>query len=323
MAALVLPKWQDLEDTLHPYDNPEYYEWWYFDSRFDNGYSCVATFHWRNPFTFPHRPTVQVFIYSPDGEKNIGMAAIDEASCSSATQRCDVSMGQNYARQEGNTYVIHMAAKLCGVDLVYERELPGWKQNGDGYLFNGVETKQGWVIAAPRSKVNGTLHIRGKDIPVSGTGYHDKNWGNTDIDKSFSGWYWGRLYDSEFTLIYYRLFPSNEQLPVISRLLLARNGIPLAADGSYDFKVVKEETCNVTGRKIPAMIEISSTAKSPVPFHCSLATTSILERDRLPAQADQQQFHWRFLGDYSLSAEIGGKAITGSGKALHEHLVFK
>jgi hypothetical protein len=49
MSRMSIPQWHDSDDILHPYENPEYYEWWYFDARFDNGYSCVATLHRRNP----------------------------------------------------------------------------------------------------------------------------------------------------------------------------------------------------------------------------------------------------------------------------------
>ena len=40
----------DRDDALHPYANPAYYEWWYLDARFDNGYSCVLSWHWLNEF---------------------------------------------------------------------------------------------------------------------------------------------------------------------------------------------------------------------------------------------------------------------------------
>lgn len=323
MPSISIPKWQDTDDTLHPYDNPEYYEWWYFDARFDNGYSCVATFHWRNPFTFPHIPTVQVFIYTPDGKKHIGMAAIDVKECSSSPEKCDVKMGSNFARQEGNNYVISMRARKFGVDLTYSREVQGWKQNGTGYLFDQGGKKQGWVIAAPRSAVKGTIHIDGTDVPVSGRGYHDKNWANSNIEDCFSGWYWGRLYSNDYTLIYYWLFPADNRQPVISRLLLAKGGEPVLLTNDYKLTVEKSEKCETTGRDIPMKIVISSKEGADVRFKCELVTSNVLERDKLPKQSAHDQFHWRFLGDFTIETNIGGQAGRDSGKALHEHLVFR
>lgn len=323
MNSLSVPQFQDRDDTLHPYDKPEYYEWWYFDARFDNGYSCVATFHWRNPFTQPHIPTVQVFIYSPDGKKHVGMAAVDIKECSSSPHKCDVKMGANFARQEDNKYVISLHARKCGVDLTYHRKIPGWKQNGDGYLFNDGEKKQGWVIAAPRSEVKGTIHIDGADIPVSGLGYHDKNWGNANIDDCFRGWYWGRLYDTDFTLIYYWLFPADTKKAVISRLFIARENKPVLLTNQYDLAVEKEETCELTGKRIPSKIVLQSRGENGVQFRCELLTTNVLERDRLPGLPQWEQFHWRFLGDYTIETKIAGKSSRSTGKAIHEHLVFR
>ena len=323
MSTVSIPQWQDTDDTLHLYDNPEYYEWWYFDARFDNGYSCVATFHWRNPFTFPHIPTIQVFIYTPGGKKHIGMAAMDIKECSSSSEKCDVRMGANYARQEGNTYTISMRAKKFGVDLTYSREVQGWKQNGTGYLYDDGEKKQGWVIAAPRSEVQGTIHIDGTDIPVTGRGYHDKNWGNANIDDCFRGWYWGRLYSPDYTLIYYWLFPVDTEKPIISRLFLARRNVPTLISSDYTFAVEKVETCEPTGKDIPMKIILRSREGCATEFKCEMVTTSVLERDHLPNKSARDQFHWRFLGDFKIETTIDGQSNRDSGKAIHEHLLFR
>ena len=46
--------YQKRDDGSHIYHNEEnYYEWWYFDASFDNGYHLVATFHYRNMFLRP------------------------------------------------------------------------------------------------------------------------------------------------------------------------------------------------------------------------------------------------------------------------------
>jgi len=323
LSDLLMPQYQDTDDTLHPYDNPQYYEWWYFDGRFDNGYSFVATFHWRNPFTSPHIPTVQVFIYTPDGKRYVGMAAIDPKECSSSSQKCDVKMGGNFARQEDNSYVISMRAKKFGVDLTYSRQVPGWKQNGDGYLYDDGDKKQGWVIAAPRSGVTGTLTIEGNLIPVTGHGYHDKNWANSNIDDCFRGWYWGRLYDPVYTLIYYWLFPVDTDLPVISRLLLAQDNIPVIVTNKFKFMVEKEDTCQTTGKKIPSKIVMRGGDESGIQFNCELTTARTVETDRLPKLSQWDQYHWRFLGDHTITTSFQGKSNTSSGKALHEHLLFR
>ena len=104
------------------------------------------------------------------------MAAVDPKNCSSGADKCNVKMGDNFIRQEGDKYVFSMKAQKIGAELTYHRRIPGWKQNGTGLLYDDGDKKQGWVISAPRSDVEGTLYIDGVAVPVKGKGYHDKNW---------------------------------------------------------------------------------------------------------------------------------------------------
>ena len=50
--------------------------------------------------------------------------------------------------------------------------------------------------------VGGKLILSGEELPVNGVGYHDHNWGNTDMSLSRAGWGWGRMYDPVFTFVY-------------------------------------------------------------------------------------------------------------------------
>lgn len=323
MPQMAMGEFRDKDDALHPCDNEEYYEWWYFDARFDNGYSCVATLHWRNAFIKPHIPTVQVFVYAPDGQKYIGMAAVNKEECRSSLDKCDVTLGKNFARKTDNEYVISLHTRKIAVDLTYHRKIAGWKQGGTGYLFDDNGKKQGWVIAAPRSDVEGVITIDDLKIPVEGRGYHDKNWGNSNIYDCFSGWYWGRLYDPQFTLIYYWLFPVDKDKRVISRLFIAQNDKPIMISNDYNLTLEKEMTCELTGKPLPARILLQSSPKGNVKFNCVLDTTGTVERDKLPKIAEWDQYHWRFLGDFKLETTVDGVRSRTEGKAIHEHLLFR
>ncbi len=314
---------RDSDDALHPDENQEYYEWWYFDARMDNGYSCVATFHWLNAFIKPHLPSIQLFIYTPEGKKHVGMAMVNKSECQASLTKCDVKMADNYARQDDNSYKIYMRTKNLGAELTYHRRIPGWKQSGTGYLYDDGLKKQGWVIAAPRSDVEGTLYINGESIPVKGHGYHDKNWGNSNIYDCFSGWYWGRLYDPEFTLIYYWLFPVDQPGKVISRLLLTRKDQPILVTSDYEFSVDQSEPCSQYEKQLPKKISLRNKAAAKVQFNCELTTTAIVERDRLPKICEWDQYHWRFLGQHNIRVTFEGKTYQSAGKAIHEHLLFR
>lgn len=193
----------DSDDGLHPLDTAQYYEWWYLDARFNNGYSCVLTWHWRNEFLSPHIPTIQLFIYTPEGKRFIGLEAVDEKECEASRDRCHVKMGNSYLREEAGRYKLAMHARNVGCELEFSAIVPGWK-GGNGSFPGGSlgSAWAGWVIPCPRAKVHGKLFIKGQEIAVTGDGYHDHNWGDTDLYNLFKGWYWGRLNDPEYTIIF-------------------------------------------------------------------------------------------------------------------------
>ena len=58
----------DRDDGLHPYDSTGYYERWYFDAQFNNGYICTTALFWRR-HSGSHQPSVVIDIYGPDGRK--------------------------------------------------------------------------------------------------------------------------------------------------------------------------------------------------------------------------------------------------------------
>jgi len=50
--------YSDKDDALHYYKTPSYYEWWYNDVHFDNGYSCVIVYHQVCGFLYPRLPLI-------------------------------------------------------------------------------------------------------------------------------------------------------------------------------------------------------------------------------------------------------------------------
>lgn len=322
MQNELLGNYCDRDDTIHTYDDEDYFEWWYCDARFDNGYSCVMVFYWMSPYTKPNSPVTMMNIYTPEGKNLMGYAAIDKKDCSSSLDHCDARMGNSSIRQEGDKYFVSMRAHKIGADLTYYRRIPGWKQNGDGYLYNEGDKKQGWVIAAPRSEVEGTIYINGISIPVKGQGYHDKNWGNLKFHHCFSRWYWGRLYDDRFTLIYYWLLPAQSGKQLTSRLLLALDNKPILVTNKFTMDIVEEEACRKTGIKIPSRMILKDAGNSNISFRCDIAA-SLIEGDKAPKEATEYDlYYWRSLGSHIIEVKAGDKTIINSGKLLNEHLLI-
>ncbi len=309
------------DDGLHPFENPEYYEWWYLDARFDNGYSCVLTWHWRNEFLKPHIPTIQIFIYTPEGKRYVGLDAIDPQECFASQERCDVKMGASYLRQEGDSYQMAMHSRNVGCELVYKGTIPAWK-SGNGNFPGGVLSKgwAGWVIPCPRASVEGKLFIKGIEIPVKGDGYHDHNWGDIDLYDLFKGWYWGRLNDPKYTII----FSCTRSLKdtVEPYLFIADEKSTILSTNKYDFAVEQDEIDTETGQKYAKAITLKYSGQD-IKLTCRLNTKRVVEHSPLPKVNEYNMFNWRFLADYEGEIMVDGQSDRIKGETIHERLLFR
>ena len=120
MTKVPVSQYQNKDDAVHPYPGDRYYEWWYLDAQFDNGYSCVITFHNRLVFMEPHFPAIQMHIYSPDGKSVVGFKPIDAKDVSVSEDYCEVKMGNNFVRQENGTYKVSVHTRHAGAELTFK-----------------------------------------------------------------------------------------------------------------------------------------------------------------------------------------------------------
>jgi hypothetical protein len=58
-----------------------------------------------------------------------------------------------------------------------------------------------WLVAVPEGAVTGTLTADGVTRQVTGSGYHDHNWGNVSPADLFDNWWWGRGRSGGHTII--------------------------------------------------------------------------------------------------------------------------
>lgn len=310
----------DRDDGLHPYDNPDYFEWWYLDARFDNGYSCVLTWHWRNEFLKPHVPTIQIFIYTPEGKRYVGLDAIDPKECTASEKYCDVRMGSSFLRQEGNVYVMAMRSRNVGCELKFEGTIPGWKY-GEGMLpVEGKNIVEAWVIPCPRAKVEGKLFIKDKEIPVKGDGYHDHNWGNTDLYDIFHGWYWGRLNDPKYTIIFSNTTALDGK--ILPSIYIADEKSTLLSTDKYSFAIEQEELDATTGHTYAKIISLKYNSDD-LKLNCRLNTQKVIEHNQLPKVNEYNMYNWRFLADYEGDITVEGKSDLIKGETIHERLLFR
>ncbi|NPU86326.1 MAG: hypothetical protein HPY65_17750 [Syntrophaceae bacterium] len=315
--------YQRRDDASHIYTEGDYYEWWYVDCSFDNGYHMVLTYHYRNQFMNPIIPTTQLMIYRPDGTQTARYAVWKPEETYAGPDWCDVRMGDSWLKDlGGGRYELSMIINKIGARLVLKNVVPGWKL-GTGFNYKNEETGKvaGWVVPVPYAEVEGELYMKEGTIPVKGAAYHDHNWGNARMHEVCSSWYWGRIHSGDYCLDYGWVLPRDPEAPVFAPLLIARgNEIVLSTN------IMHTELGNFTkepkiGQEYANSL-VLTTDNLGVKMKLAIDTTRLVETMQLPKAAAWDQYYFRFLGDYRMDIEIDGKKDTVQGELLHEFMVL-
>jgi predicted secreted hydrolase len=61
------------------------------------------------------------------------------------------------------------------------------------------------VVPVPYGTVAATVTEHGTTHDLTGTAYHDHNWGNHLMGSFLDHWYWGRAHIGDYTLVYVRM----------------------------------------------------------------------------------------------------------------------
>lgn len=309
------------DDGSHIYHNAEdYYEWWYFDAAFDNGYHMVATFHYRNMFLRPMVPSIQMFLYCPDGTRIERYALIGSEEASADPDTCHVRMGESWVKDSGDAYALHIRIKDTGADLLFRNRVPPWKP-GEGFNYRDEQRGKtaGWVVPVPHGDVEGELSIGERTVRVTGHGYHDHNWGNYRCHETFRAWYWGRVHHDTYAVDYGWVLPRDPEAPVSSPLLLARQGEILLSTDQLTLDLEDMTRDARFGQEYAGRLRLRSEALG-VDFEMDIRTNRVLESTKLPKVTPWEQYYYRFLADYTMTLSIDGLTEHLRGEMLHEYI---
>lgn len=318
-----ISRYQARDDASHIYHNTEeYYEWWYLDAAFDNGYHFVTTLHYRNGFFKPMIPSLQFFIYKPDGTKIERYALVDPKDAIASPEYCDVSMGDSWIRDMGDHYDTYLKIGKLGARLKLQKNSPSWKP-GDGLLYqnkdNGVNF--GWVVPVPHGSIEGELYLKDETIKVKGHGYHDHNWGNCHMHELFENWYWGRIHDGTYCIDYGWVKPRNPEMPMVAPLLIATQDEIILSTNMLKVDLLDEKEDEVFGRKYANRLLLTAEAEG-VTARIDIKSKRIAERLKLPEAADWEQHYYRFIADFSMDFDIDGNKSKSEGEMLHEFVLL-
>jgi hypothetical protein len=282
----------------------------------------------------PLKPGVRLVINTPDGRQLGGYPLFDPAQFSAVRAQCDVKIGHNWVRGDLHRYELHVEDAGLAVDLVFTGTVPAWRP-GAGITYYDEELTRffAWLPAFPYGKVEGTLTYEGKLHKVSGTGYHDHNWGNVGLEEVMSGWYWGRAHVGNYTLIFAEMASTRDydgqKIPIF---MLARHDKILTGDGAPLVLEAREFVKHPGGRRYPRKVDFCWKS-SLGEVNIALRRPQLLEASSLLGLAPPWQqrllrlfanpYYFRFNTDLKLRLDFAGEKCSEKGTALFELMLLK
>ncbi len=324
------------EDGRRVDPQPGNFEWWYFDSHFEDGSTAVVTFFTKSPLDRSSRlkPGVGITITRPDGKKLSASALANPANFSASKERCYVRAGESWVRGDLHTYELHAKAGEYSVQLNMTGIVPAWRPGaGKNYYDEGLTRYFAWLPAIPYGTVEGHLIYDGKMRAVKGTCYHDHNWGNVALNEVLSHWYWGRAHVGDYTLI----FAEETATPrfgeqKIQIWMLAKGSQILLGDGEPLCVEECDFIADPGGRSYPDGLD----------FTWQKGSDRVLLKLRAPAVIDSYSllellpswqaalgklmanpYYFRFNADLDLKIELGDLQAHEQGKALYELMLLR
>ncbi|MFD1714510.1 lipocalin-like domain-containing protein [Amnibacterium flavum] len=184
------------------------FEWWYFDCQLDDGSTLVVTFS-NKPHTDPSgplTPTVLVIRQHADGSRVHLEPTFPADQFSAATDHCDVTIGKNTVTGDLDTYQLHLEVDGLTADVTINRAAPSWRPGAGVSYFDSAKTHfLAWVVPVPYGTVSATITENGATTTVTGSAYHDHNWGNHLMGSFLDHWFWGRAHIGDYTVVYVRM----------------------------------------------------------------------------------------------------------------------
>ena len=210
------------DDAFHITGLLPFTEWWYFDAKFENGY------------------TVQ-----------LGIRVISFLKRFIVFSRLDIYKDGNLLSHKRKTYIMNdfqISSEEPNIKLAEKEIIKGYVDKDTGkWIYNlsfelyetsavlqftgltkgwtGKVPGSNWVVALPRAEVRGKIRVNGKEIDVKGIGYHDHNWDVKPSAVIFNyGWTWGKINSKNYTMTWANIMETRSRSNLILVINKKNNG---------------------------------------------------------------------------------------------------
>ena len=243
---------QPWEDGLRTGEKSGHYEWWYFDSKYADGSSLVIIFYTKPVTSFGKKfqPHVTLNYIHPNGTEV--RTKVESKDFSFSRERCDVRIGDCYIKGDLERYEIYFKNDEAECSLTLDRSVPSWRPES-GHIYFGETDFFAWLPSVPEGKVSGTLNVGGEPTVLSGTGYHDHNWGNKLMILLMNDWYWGRAKIGDYVVVSSYIYANKKDgYKATPIFMLAKDGKVLTGDAAKHLKYEEKDFIkdDYTGRHV-------------------------------------------------------------------------
>jgi len=201
---------ENWEDACRTTGKNSEFEWWYFDTKLENGSLLVCYFY--KVHFLQDKYFIGLNYTKSNGENIFKIKYFKKNRVSFSKNNCNVTMGNNFIRGNLNTYHIKLDPDDFdgfGINIKLNSSITPYRPQ-DGIIKAGKDYFA-WIAAVPNGKTSGTLYINNTENYIKGDGYHDHNWGNLPLQKLFDGWVWFRGTAGDYTIIASQLNVSDER----------------------------------------------------------------------------------------------------------------
>jgi len=211
------------DDAFHGRRYLPFIEWWYFDAKFENGYTVAFSVQ-AIDLIVKEMVSTRLSIYN---QGIVVLKSYEKYSLKEFSASPDIPLITIAGKQlmsgmydaSHDCFVYNLTIEVPGGSLSLEFVgcTKGWKLR--------QQTHDWWGVILPRANVTGTITLDSMKINVTGIGYHDHNWHVSPRIVSKFGWIWGTCHSENYTITWAEVYSTR----LTSRPILVIN----EKDGGY------------------------------------------------------------------------------------------
>jgi len=246
------------EDGMRTTDENGTYEWWYFDAVMDDGAKLVIVFYTKKVkegnVKAGFSPKVTMEYDTAEGRHYEETLDFDASALAASKEKCDVRIGENRFAGDLHIYQIRFRGMTLRADVTLTGNVPAWRpETGHIYFGDNDEKYFAWLPSVPEGSVEAEITLDGNRFNLTGSGYHDHNWGNVPMMSLMNHWYWGRAKIGPYQVISSYITGEKEYgYQTYPIFMIAKDGKILADDALHNLKFISGHTVHdaVTGKPI-------------------------------------------------------------------------